>query len=119
MKSIIVSADSVLIGNEVEKMAKKKGKLRSCRECIHEYACQAWSVGHISDMDASHCVNYETVEDSNAYFLGKRKAIDEFAELIKQKSETEWVFDLEDEEQYENFLQEIDEIAESMKGEKE
>ena len=49
----------------------------------------------------------------------RNKAIDEFAEVIKQKSETEWVFDLEDEEQYENFLQEIDEIAESMKGEKE
>ena len=57
-------------------MAKKKEKLRTCKECIHEYACQAWNVGHISDMDASHCLDQEKAEDSNAYFLGRRKAIE-------------------------------------------
>lgn len=52
--------------------SKKQTSQKKCADCIHEYACQAWNVGHIHDMDATHCVNYETVKDSNAYFIGFR-----------------------------------------------
>lgn len=53
-------------------MAKKKSKklTKSCADCIHEFACQAWNIGNIHNMDATHCVNHETVKDSNAYFIG-------------------------------------------------
>ena len=50
-------------------MGKESRKI-TCADCIHEYACQAWNVGHIHDMDARNCVNRETVKDSTAYFLG-------------------------------------------------
>lgn len=49
---------------------KPKKPAKTCADCIHEYACQAWNVGHIHDMDAAHCVNHETVKESTAYFIG-------------------------------------------------
>lgn len=49
-------------------MAKETKAVRKCEQCIHEYACQAWNVGSIHDMNATNCTNYETVEGSNAYF---------------------------------------------------
>lgn len=42
----------------------------TCADCIHEWACQAWNVGHIHDMDASNCSVRETVRESSAYFIG-------------------------------------------------
>lgn len=57
-------------------MANKKAK-RTCEQCIHEHACQAWNMGIIQNMDATNCKNYETVKDSNAYFLGARSAEDD------------------------------------------
>lgn len=45
---------------------------RTCEQCIHEYACQAWNIGSIHNMNATNCSNYETAKDSNAYFLGVR-----------------------------------------------
>ena len=53
-------------------MARKKNKspAKSCADCIHENACQAWNVGTIHNTDATNCVNHETVKDSNAYFIG-------------------------------------------------
>lgn len=53
-------------------MARKKNKdpAKSCDDCIHENACQAWNVGTIHNTDATNCVNHETVKDSNAYFIG-------------------------------------------------
>ena len=56
-------------------MAKKKEVARTCEQCIHEWACQSWNVGSIHTMNATNCTNYETVKDSNAYFLGKREAL--------------------------------------------
>ncbi len=57
-------------------MAKKKIE-RTCEQCIHEYACQAWNIGSIQNMNATNCSNYETVKNSNAYFLGVRSAEDD------------------------------------------
>ena len=58
-------------------MSKKKEAARKCQECIHEYACQAWNVGNIHNMNAINCTNYETIKDSNAYFLGVRSSEDD------------------------------------------
>ena len=58
-------------------MSKKKEAVRKCQECIHEYACQAWNVGNIHNMNAINCTNYETIKDSNAYFLGVRSSEDD------------------------------------------
>ena len=49
---------------------KKPAAAKSCADCIHEYACQAWNVGTIHNMDATNCVNHETVKESTAYFIG-------------------------------------------------
>lgn len=54
-------------------MSKKKE--RTCEQCIHETACQAWNIGSIHNMDSVNCANYETVQESNAYFLGKRDGL--------------------------------------------
>lgn len=48
----------------------KKAPVKTCADCIHEYACQAWNVGTIHNMDASTCHNRETVKESGAYFIG-------------------------------------------------
>lgn len=58
-------------------MKKKQKSYRICKDCIHEYACHAWNVGSINNMNADHCTNYETVKDSNAYFLGVRSVEDD------------------------------------------
>ena len=58
-------------------MSKKKEAIRTCEQCIHEYACQAWNIGSIHNMNATNCINYETVKDSNAYFLGVRSVEDD------------------------------------------
>lgn len=56
-------------------MARKAKKpAKTCGECIHEYACQAWNIGgHLHDTDASSCINYETVRDSAAYYIGYKE----------------------------------------------
>ena len=75
------------------KSKKKEDKYRTCADCIHEWACQAWNVGTIHEMDAGICANYEAVKDSTVYWLGYRagqadgvyvlnKAIDLMAEYI-------------------------------------
>ena len=58
-------------------MSKKKEAIMTCEQCIREYACQLWNIGSIHNMDAANCINYETVKDSNAYFLGIRSAEDD------------------------------------------
>ena len=53
-------------------MAKKiKKSLKTCADCIHEFACGMWNIGHIHEMDATNCSNYETVKDSAAYLIGR------------------------------------------------
>ena len=75
------------------KSKKKNEKYRKCADCIHEWACQAWNVGTIHEMDAGICANYEAVKDSTVYWLGYRagqadevyvlnKAVDLMAEYI-------------------------------------
>lgn len=52
-------------------MAKiDKTAIRTCEDCIHEHACQAWNMGTIHNMDASRCPFHETVLDSPAYYCG-------------------------------------------------
>lgn len=53
-------------------MAKPKQQKpeRTCADCIHEWACQAWTHGKIHNMNANGCAIYETVKDSTAYFIG-------------------------------------------------
>lgn len=61
-------------------------------------------------------LQYDREQYGKGYKDGYAKAIYDFAELIKQKSENDWIFDLEDEEQYQNFIAEIEEIVEEMRG---
>lgn len=56
------------------KTSNKKQKYKKCDDCIHKSACQAWNIGDISSMNATNCVNYEILSESNAYFLGVRSA---------------------------------------------
>lgn len=45
-------------------MAKKTKKpLKTCADCIHEFACGMWNIGYIHNMDATNCTNYETIDD--------------------------------------------------------
>lgn len=54
-----------------------KNAHRTCEQCIHETACQSWNIGSIHNMNAKNCINYETIKDSNAYFLGVRSVEDD------------------------------------------
>ena len=53
-------------------MAKKQNKpIKTCADCIHEFACRGWTGGrYISDDSASQCPNHETVNESGAYLCG-------------------------------------------------
>ena len=53
-------------------MAKKQNKpIKTCADCIHEFACRIWTNGrYISDDSASKCPNHETVKESGAYLCG-------------------------------------------------
>lgn len=54
-------------------MRKKKLEkpVKTCADCIHEYACQMWNLGHIHEMDATNCPNHESVKESAAYLIGR------------------------------------------------
>lgn len=53
-------------------VSKKQDKPRkTCADCIHEFACQMWTLGRIHEMNAENCPNHETVKDSAAYLIGK------------------------------------------------
>lgn len=54
-------------------MAKKSDskQRRTCGECIHEFACGMWNRGNFHNTDATNCANYETVQMSAAYLIGK------------------------------------------------
>lgn len=60
-------------------MAKRKEvkPVRKCGDCIHEAACQSWNIGTLSNADATSCINYETLRESNAYFIGYREGQNE------------------------------------------
>lgn len=66
-------------------MAKKKAK-KTCADCIHEWACQAWMLGTNHNTDAQGCAMYETVRESAAYFIGfeegKESALKEGADNV-------------------------------------
>ena len=36
----------------------RKDPPRTCWECLHYEACQAWNIGTLVNTDATHCVNY-------------------------------------------------------------
>lgn len=66
-------------------MAKKKAK-KTCADCIHEWACQAWMLGTNRNTDAQGCAMHETVRESAAYFIGfeegKESALKEGADNV-------------------------------------
>lgn len=69
-------------------MAKRVNKpVKTCADCIHEYACGMWNIGYIHNMDATNCTNHETVKESAAYLIGrmdeqkKGTAMDELIQL--------------------------------------
>jgi len=44
-------------------MKKKKQELKKrCGDCIHLCACRAWNLGTLDNTDATHCINYDTLE---------------------------------------------------------
>lgn len=50
---------------------KHKNKpVRSCRECIHEFACNMQNGHPMSADSADNCMCYETVRDSAPYLVG-------------------------------------------------
>mgnify|MGYP007089106309 FL=1 len=51
--------------------AKPAPSGRSCRECIHEWACVMQCGGNpMAPGNATRCACYENLRGSNAYFLG-------------------------------------------------
>lgn len=95
----------------IDQVAEEMTCLSECSQC------------EVYDKEKHHCPRFcKVIKDSvkeikeNHYEEIRNKAIDEFVDVIKRKSEIEWVFDLEDEEQYQNFITEIDGIAEQLKS---
>ena len=75
-------------------MAKKQNKpIKTCADCIHEFACRGWTGGRrISDDSASRCPNHETVKESGAYLCGvldERKRKRNNADHIRSMSDEE------------------------------
>ena len=48
---------------------------KRCGDCIHENACQSWAMGSLKNANAAHCVNYESLRGSSAYFIGYREGV--------------------------------------------
>ena len=58
-------------------MGKKKAlkPVIACEDCIHEYACCAWTLGgRLATQNAEKCQFFETVRSSAAYLIGKMEA---------------------------------------------
>lgn len=75
-------------------MAKKQNKpIKTCADCIHEYACRGWTGGkYISDDSASRCPNHQTVKESGAYLCGvldERKRKKTNADRIRKMNDEE------------------------------
>lgn len=56
-------------------MTKKQSKAkpnRVCGDCYHEYACfyAGGGCGYMTNTDATHCVNYETLMDILEKYAG-------------------------------------------------
>ena len=77
-------------------MSKKQNKpIKTCADCIHEFACRGWTGGrYISDDSASRCPNHETVKESGAYLCGvldERNRKKTNADRIRSMSDEELV----------------------------
>ena len=72
---------------------KKKQQIKTCSDCIHEYACRIWTAGRFISADsASVCQNHETVKESAAYLCGvldERKREKTNADRIRAMSDEE------------------------------
>lgn len=44
-------------------MAKHKQPNRTCGECIHQWACEAWNCGNLTNAAADWCTNFERARD--------------------------------------------------------
>ena len=64
--------------------------MKSCIDCIHEYACRMWTNGRVvSDESASRCSEYTELRDRAAYHIGKLEAerTDEQKETVIEYAE--------------------------------
>lgn len=57
-------------GRTIKKPKQQQKPERTCADCIHERACQAWTLGMIHHMNTNGCAIYETVKDSASYLIG-------------------------------------------------
>ena len=49
--------------------------MKTCNDCIHEYACKCWTAGRVlAAGNAARCPAFETAKDSAAYLIGKLDA---------------------------------------------
>ena len=69
------------------KSKKKNEKYRTCADCIHEWACQAWAHGTIHEMNATQCAIYQTARGSDAYFLGYLETKKQYEKVIDLMAE--------------------------------
>lgn len=68
--------------------AKPAPSGRSCRECIHEWACVMQCGGNpMAPGNATHCACYENLHGSNAYFLGVIAGRKEAKEAMQEGGE--------------------------------
>ena len=69
--------------------AKQSPSGRSCRECIHEYACVMQCGGNpMASVNATRCICYENLHGSNAYFLGVIAGRKEAKETMQEGGES-------------------------------
>lgn len=54
---------------------KVEAPIITCADCIHEYACCAWTLGgRLATQNAERCPYFDTVRSSAAYLIGKLEA---------------------------------------------
>ena len=56
---------------------KKQEPKKRCGDCIHLCACSAWNLGTLDNADATHCINYDTLETWCSWCKLKRAAENE------------------------------------------
>lgn len=58
---------------------------RTCFDCDHLYACQAWAgAGQLMHTDATHCANYQTVDALHKQLMTAQEVIGEQNEVIER-----------------------------------
>ena len=58
--------------------------MKVCGNCIHLSACNGWNHGSMENTNAEHCVNYETLKGSTAYYIGYSDATNKCSEELRK-----------------------------------